>query len=133
MTFHLMKKLLSCIISIHFFTCKITRYTYLSPCKHMRIEGKCLTCEVKEDDDRDSYKRGTYMFVVNITNSRRPEASVSSHFYFNTDELGIFNLLFLLWLGDLFQQCFLKFVNSFYNGSMDLITVVIYILAVIKF
>nr|XP_022318401.1 uncharacterized protein LOC111121412 isoform X2 [Crassostrea virginica] len=62
-------------------------YTYLSPCKHMRIEGKCLTCEVKEKDDRDSYKRGTYMFVVNITNSRRPEASVSSHFYFNTDEL----------------------------------------------
>lgn len=58
----------------------------------MRIKGKCLTCEMWENDDRESYRRGTYMFVVNITNSRRPEASVSSQFYFNTDELGTCSL-----------------------------------------
>lgn len=64
------------------------RYTHLSPCKHIQIKGKCLTCKMLENDDRESYRRGTYMFVVNITNSRRPEAGVSSRFYFNTDELG---------------------------------------------
>ncbi|XP_061182403.1 uncharacterized protein LOC133190732 [Saccostrea echinata] len=62
-------------------------YTHLSPCKNVKIEGKCLSCTIMENDGRDSYKRGAYVFVVNITNNRRPETSVSSHFYFNTDEL----------------------------------------------
>ncbi|XP_062587099.1 uncharacterized protein LOC134248711 isoform X2 [Saccostrea cucullata] len=62
-------------------------YTHLSPCKNIKIKGKCLSCTIMENDGRDSYKRGTYVFVVNITNNRRPETSVSSHFYFNTDEL----------------------------------------------
>lgn len=46
-------------------------------------------CKMLENDDRESYRRGIYMFVVSIINSRWLEVGVLLWFYFNMDELGI--------------------------------------------
>lgn len=54
-------------------------------------------CKMLENDDRESYRRGIYMFVVNIINSKWLEVGVLLWFYFNMDELGILNGVFGKW------------------------------------